>query len=434
MTARASASPPDRDARHEQAVHRRLMRFGEAESLATPMWEVRGTTVGAIETQLARLWNTPAADDGSDGLLMVEKGMPHARTSVLNLIVTVVDADAADRVVRTLTNLGIRHPSRAIVLVANPDAAGESLDARISTHCNTGGGAAERICYEEVVLTVRGEAASHLSGIVAPLLIHDLPTQVWWPGSPPFEHPVFAQLVEMADRVIIDSSDFADLLGGLRRLTNVRHRTGVGDLAWERLAWWQELTAQFFDASRFRRYLSHLNRLTISYALPSSDGGGRKRDPREVAPGVSSPISQALLYAGWLASRLGWRRHSTEAALSDGGFRLRLEGRHGMVDLRVEPVETSDVPAGDLVSMHLRSLGEAGASEFIIDRHGDEATVATNADGMTALLRRVSMEPPRETDLLAADLIVDRNDLVYEAALRAAAVLLSSARSADERA
>ncbi len=89
-------------------------------------------------------------------------------------------------------------------------------------------GGGDRVCYEEVVLSVRGEAAEHLTGIVAPLLIHDLPTHVWWPGDPPFTDPVFDQLVEMGDRLIVDSSDFGDLLAGLRRLGNPapaqRHR------------------------------------------------------------------------------------------------------------------------------------------------------------------------------------------------------------------
>jgi hypothetical protein len=76
--------------------------------------------------------------------------------------------------------------------------------------------------------------------------------------------------------------------------------------------------------------------------------------------------------------------------------------------------------------MHLRSLGETGAAEFIIDRHEDEATVATNADGMTALLRRVPMDQPRESDLLSQDLIADEHNPVYESALRAAAVFLAS--------
>ena len=39
--------------------------------------------------------------------------------------------------------------------------------------------------------------------------------------------------------------------------------------------------------------------------------------------------------------------------------------------------------AGELMGVKLRSLGETGAAEFIIERTGDVAVVATNADGMT---------------------------------------------------
>jgi hypothetical protein len=114
-------------------------------------------------------------------------------------------------------------------------------------------------------------------------------------------------------------------------------------------------------------------------------------------------------------------------------MRLRLEGRYEMIDLRIEPVETQEVPAGDLVSVHLRALGEAGAAEFIIDRAGREATVATNADGMTALLRRVTMDPATEAELLSKQLVLDRHDPVYEGALRAAGVFLASAREIGDR-
>jgi glucose-6-phosphate dehydrogenase assembly protein OpcA len=412
----------------EQAVHRRLMRFGEAESLATPMWEERATTVPAIAAHLASLWSPPAALDGAEPLI-TEKGLPHARASVLNLIVTVVDEAAADRVVRTLVDLGVRHPSRALVIVPDPHGDGAPLDARISTHCHDAAGDADRICYEEVVLSVRGDAAAHLSGIVAPLLIHDLPTHVWWPGDPPFHDPVFDQLVEIADRVVVDSADFGDLLSGLRRLANLRRKSGVGDLSWERLSWWQELTAQFFDAPRFRRYLPNLSRLQLRYAVqpPASN---RHDEDMEVAPGTSAPMTQALLYAGWIATRLGWRRHRTLAPFEDGSFRLRLEGRHEMVDLSVAAVPTDEVRPGELISARLASLGETGAAEFIVDRERDQAVVATNADGMTALLRRVPMETPREAEVLSSQLTVDVADPVYEDALRAAAILLASARAA----
>jgi glucose-6-phosphate dehydrogenase assembly protein OpcA len=411
----------------EQAVHRRLMRFGEAESLATPMWEERGTSVGVIAAHLASLWSQPVSTPDTTEALITEKGLPHARASVLNLIVTVVDGAAADRVVRTLVDLGVRHPSRAIVLVPEPHPGGGPLDARISTHCHDAPGDADRICYEEVVLAVRGDAAAHLSGIVAPLLIHDLPTHVWWPGDPPFRDAVFDQMVEIADRVLVDSADFADLLAGLRRLATLRRKSGVGDLSWERISWWQELTAQFFDAPRFRRYLPNLSRLQLRYAV-TPPGSHRHDEDDEVAPGVAAPMSQALLYAGWIATRLGWRRYQTLEALADGGFRLRLEGRHEMVDLSIEAVATDEVRPGELVSVHLGSLGETGAAEFIVDRDGDSAVVATNADGMTALLRRVAMETPHEAEVLSSQLTVDVVDPVYQDALRAAAILLASAR------
>ena len=418
-----------RTAGDEQAVHRHLMRFGEAESLVTPMWEEHDTTVRAIAANLARLWDVPAGHDDGGDPLDTEKGLPHARASVLNLIVTVVDDGAADRVVHTLMGLGVRHPSRAIVLVPEPASGAAPLGARISTHCHDAANGGDRVCYEEVVLSVRGEAAGHLSGIVAPLLIHDLPTHVWWPGDPPFRDPVFEQLVEMADRLVVDSSDFTDLLAGLRRLGTLRRRSGVGDLAWERIGWWQELTAQFFDTPRFRRYLPNLSRLRIRYSVAPA-ASSRHDEDEEVAPGVVAPMAQALLYAGWIATRLGWRRHRTVRELEDGAMSLRLEGRHEMVDLSIEPAATDAVRPGELLSVRLRSLGETGAAEFIIDRDGDDAMVATNADGMTALLRRIAMPAPREPELLSAQLAVDVVDPVYEAALRAAAILLASGREA----
>ncbi|MGH2454937.1 MAG: glucose-6-phosphate dehydrogenase assembly protein OpcA [Candidatus Limnocylindria bacterium] len=414
----AGASTADR----ELAVHRRLMRFGEAESTVAPLWTEANTTVRAVEAHLARLWTLTGAEGGA---VVVEKGLPHARASVLNLIVTVPDAEAAERVVGTMLGLGFRHPSRAIVLVADPNAGGAPLDAAVSAHCHPSGSDGDQVCYEEVILTVRGEAASHLNGIVAPILIHDLPTQAWWPGDPPFADPIFDQLVDLADRLIVDSSDFSDLLLGMRRLASLRRRSGIGDLSWKRLGWWQELTAQFFDAPRFRRYLPNLNRVRIRYAL---DDPAAARDAGDPVPGVASPIAQAILYAGWVASRLDWKRYATTRPLADGSMALTLEGHYAMVDLDIEGVAAPGVPAGELVSVRLRAHGETGAAEFIVDRTRDEATVASNADGMTALLRQVRMELPAESELLSSSLVADRHDAVYEAALRAAAIFLSAAR------
>ena len=73
------------EAERELEVHRHLMRFGEAESRVAPVWSMQDTTISAVADHLAKLW-TIAEDDG---LHVTEKGLPHARASVLNLIVTV---------------------------------------------------------------------------------------------------------------------------------------------------------------------------------------------------------------------------------------------------------------------------------------------------------------------------------------------------------
>ena len=46
-------------AKRALAVHRRLMRFGQAESTVSEPWVERGTTVQAIAAHLAELWTSP---------------------------------------------------------------------------------------------------------------------------------------------------------------------------------------------------------------------------------------------------------------------------------------------------------------------------------------------------------------------------------------
>ena len=121
----------------EQAVHKRLMQFGEHASLATPLWEERDTSVRAIAAHLASLWDPPARSGDRGDPLITEKGC-HTLASVLNLIVTVNDDAAADgSSARCWTSAFATH-SRAIVLVPQPGpgTVRSTLgSARIATTC-----------------------------------------------------------------------------------------------------------------------------------------------------------------------------------------------------------------------------------------------------------------------------------------------------------
>ena len=205
--AKPRALTPRRRAERAQAVHRHLMRFGDAETLATPVWEAHDTTVSAIGTRLAELWNIGTEPRPTATARWPRRGcstrVHRSSTSSWSSSTRPPPSAWCGR----CSASGTRHPSRAIVLVADPESPSEALDARISTHCHPSvDGGEERVCYEEVVLGVHGEVAEHLDGIVAPLLIHDLPIHVWWPGHPPFGDAVFDQLVELGDRLIVDSS------------------------------------------------------------------------------------------------------------------------------------------------------------------------------------------------------------------------------------
>ena len=70
------------------------------------------------------------------------------------------------------------------MLAADPDGP-PWLDAKIQAHCVLPRADAPETCSELIFLTAGGETGRHLSALVAPLLIHDLPVTVWWPGEPP---------------------------------------------------------------------------------------------------------------------------------------------------------------------------------------------------------------------------------------------------------
>ena len=424
---------PAAEAERELAVHRRLMRFGEAESTVAPSHGSSADTTRAPRSRPT--W--PAVDHGRPRTAprVTEKGLPHARASVLNLIVIVPDEPSADTrggaPCSAWASATRRAPSCCWPI---PKARARPLDASSQRPLPRRPEGAEQVCYEEVVLTVRGEAAAHLNGIVAPLLIHDLPTLVWWPGDPPFADPIFDQLVEMGDRLIIDSDDFSDLLVGFRRLTNLRRRSGVGDLTWKRLGWWQELTAQFFDAPRFRRYLPNLNRLLISYALPPAGGRGPPRIRSIRRPGRRSPIAQAILYASWIASRLDWKRYSTDRAA--GGWpaarsRSRVATRWSSCRSRACPDRRRPARRAALGAaarprrdgggrIHHRS--GRGRGDRRLERGRHDRPAAPRADGAAIGERAAG----------SSSLMTDRHDDVYEAAVRAAAIFLAAARPAEE--
>jgi hypothetical protein len=81
---------------------------------------------------------------------------------------------------------------------------------------------------------------------VQPLLISDLPVFLRWRGEPPWGAPELDQLVELTDRLIVDSTEWDDLPYPYRRLSELFEKTAVSDIAWARTSRWRALLASLW--------------------------------------------------------------------------------------------------------------------------------------------------------------------------------------------
>jgi glucose-6-phosphate dehydrogenase assembly protein OpcA len=150
--------------------------------------------------------------------------------------------DAAET---TLAGMNERHPSRTLILVPKPEDP-DGLDADLSLRCFPIGGT--QVCGEVIQLHLRGNRMVAPASIVLPLLISDLPVFCRWRGEPPFGEPQWEQMTEVADRVIVDSSEWDELrYAELQRSFAV---TAVSDIAWARTYEWRAELAGYWPAIR----------------------------------------------------------------------------------------------------------------------------------------------------------------------------------------
>src|SRR5712691_671494 len=136
-----------------------------------------------------------------------------------------------------LAGLAERHPSRTIVLVPEFDE-DDGLDASVEVQCFPVGEGRE-VCTETIRIRLGGLVASVPAGVVQPLLIPDLPVFLRWRGLPPFGAEPFETLVEVVDRLIVDTTEWPDLPGPYAQFAEIFERVIVSDIAWARTSRWR---------------------------------------------------------------------------------------------------------------------------------------------------------------------------------------------------
>jgi Glucose-6-phosphate dehydrogenase subunit len=267
------------------------------------LWREQEASPTGIEAALRRMiWRREDAGGESAPLL--------APARVLNLV-AIVDVDLRDEIENRLRRVGRLQPSRLVVCVVEEGrrrmAARGGVAADDARHAP--GGVA--VAYERVELTVGPEHLSTLDTIVDLLLVPDLPTLVWAPHG--HDGGVDA-LRRLAEIVLIDSHGGPDAAKMLARATDLARDAYVVDLAWLRSTPWRERVAALFDPIDMRSDLDAIVRVTIRHREDS--------------------LAAALLFCGWVCSRLRWAPSplsgargalsgQAEAGQREVGFRLQ---------------------------------------------------------------------------------------------------------------
>ncbi len=378
----------------------------------------RGTARGLaeIEQVLARIWSDPDFQAATGG--HADRRVA-ARTSVLNLVVLAQRPELAERSAAIVARLSGRHPSRTIIVaVADPEGPSE-LAADIEVHCTMPRREAPETFTELIYLRAGGEGGRHVASYVAPLLVHDLPVTMWWPGDAALGAPHAHELLGLADRLVVDGASWSgNGLDRLRQLVALAERDdlAVFDFALVRQARWREAIASVFDDPELRATLDRIQTITVRYA--SHDPA---RDP------IVTNLVRPAYHVAWLASRLDMaveKPLAPSAGPSDGsgGFTALLREEGHRVEARLEPMD-APLPPGTTVAVQIGATARSG--HLLADVTAEAETVRVRVRlGRSEVRDRVFRARRRtETELLSEAIEWSGRDTVTAGALRMAGQL-----------
>ena len=234
-----------------------------ASTLKELSWVGEDVCLADVDAALAQLRSVASRD------------RPSMRTSVMTHIAW-VPTGWVQQARAALEGMAEGHPARTILLFPEHHADDNRIDARAEVERWEVPDTDRGLVTEVVELTLRGSRAEAPASIVQPLLVSDLPVFLRWRGEPPWGAQQLEQLVDVTDRLIVDSIEWDEVPGPYARLAELFPRCAASDIAWARTSRWR----------------SHLATLWPAIG-----------DVRTV--GVRGTAAQAWLLCGWLRSRLG---------------------------------------------------------------------------------------------------------------------------------
>jgi glucose-6-phosphate dehydrogenase assembly protein OpcA len=304
-----------------------------------------------------------------------------------------------------------QNPCRIISLFPTAEA-DTGVTAQVSAYCPLHKrGQNTLICCEYITLNGAESALSRVSGLVNSLLIAGLPKFLWWKATPQHHPELLRQLANSFDCLIFDSNHFTDPIQDLMYLqTLIGQKINLIDLNWRRLAAWQELTAEAYDPPERWASLQDIDQVTIDY---------EKGNP-----------AQALMFLGWLASRLNWRPSRFQSLGGDYDiYQIQFTGANQQLvtaELAAIPTGTAGDVIGDLIDLKLTSSNpKANCNTIICSETGGCMRMESGGGAQNARTFQVSSLTDQNAEaLLGQQLQRWGRDVLFEESLAVTAAIL----------
>jgi len=400
-----------------------MAQISETKPVLETRWQTDTLDTGAIHDELNRLWaeiGGPRHGGQGPGEMVADRrlgGGELMRANTLNLIAVADTRRHAHLITDTVSRLSDFLPSRTIVFITELDTEqAHPWDVHLRLNEAYTEADAPAIRFETITINADPKVGGHLASLVAPLLVSELPTFLWWPSGDFANSPIFQDLVEIVDRLIVDSAQLgseASAVAQMRSLLDDEDDPWIGDFTWLRLAPWRQLIAQFFDPPAVRRCLGTVSEINIAYAQTRKD--------------QSSGLAAALLTVGWLASRLGWEIVEPLERRRAGGWTAPLrglgDGRPQDIQLRLIPDQSPEARFS-LRSVEIISVGES-SGVFRIERTDmDDLITSSETADVPPVSRMVYSRRQENVEMLGEELQRFGPDRILEDSIRFATRLL----------
>lgn len=351
----------------------------------------------SIEGELRELWQGLAQTEDKDGQAVM-------RACVLNLIVFCANGWDPQERSQALGEITSEHPSR-VILITPVSGNEEMLEVTVTARCHSTAGGGNNVCCEVIHFSTSERSLDRVSSLIWPLLVSDLPTAVWWRSQPSAESSFLLSLIEMADRVIVDTEQLdpeSSAFRQLRKLIETKmEQTAFSDLAWSRLTPWRRAIAGFSDVPSWKNHLADIERLEISY-----------RRSNEM-PLLSI---RALYLLAWLGSRLNWKVEKPVGEEQPARIVLQKNDEGGRVEALLKARVSAPTEAG-ITGVRLVT-GDNLTVSFEVWRRNEQRYLQSRVlFGERETGSRISHKShQKESELVCRELEILGHDYVFEKA------------------